>query len=130
MILYPPKVSSEHFVVDVGTPRNHHRNNSKVIYFRKTLARTYRNYSENFSSRTYARKGFHFFMTDDSMTLKIVTSCVPSIRAQCAKSFCTSCCKDTKFLRQIQIFQEKNAAPKRLFVNFVETKTKLTPTAG
>ena len=135
MIPYPPKVSSEHFIDDVGTPRNCHRNNSKVIYFRKTLARTYRNYSGNFSSRTYARKSLSF-MTDDSMTLKTInfsrTAYTRAVREEfqgtavivssviaflypftiSIKSFNIPSllfkCKDTKFLSQIQIFQGKS----------------------
>ena len=38
MILYPPKVSSEHLVDDVGTRVNHHRNDPKVIILTKSAA--------------------------------------------------------------------------------------------
>ena len=45
MILYPPKVSSEHLVDDVGTSVNHHRNDPKVTILIKSAA---------FSSKTGA----------------------------------------------------------------------------
>ena len=38
MILYPPKVSSEHLVDDVGTSVNHHRNDPKVTILTKSAA--------------------------------------------------------------------------------------------
>ena len=36
MILYTPKVSSEHLEDDVGTSVNHHRNDPKVTYLINT----------------------------------------------------------------------------------------------
>ena len=38
MILYPPKVSSEHLVDDVGASVNHHRNDPKVTILTKSTA--------------------------------------------------------------------------------------------
>jgi len=38
MILYPPKVSSEHLEDDVGTSVNHHRNDPKVTILTKSTA--------------------------------------------------------------------------------------------
>ena len=62
MILYPPKVSSEHLVDDVGTSVNHHRNDPKVTILTKSTA---------FSSKClYFERKFRIIVRPDGLKVR------------------------------------------------------------